>query len=149
LSRAIVFAFMIMSLNLALLLTNSIDDLYFTETGHYLFNQQVAPDNTYSVTRDVNGNLVNLSDSNSVQNSSTRALSFGPQPGLVDYFFIQLNTLKDAALFVGNFLFSGFFGISALLLKLGMPDIFYRPVQFIIGGVQLIGIYELVRGNSI
>lgn len=149
-SRVVQIGFFIMCFNIGLMLTNSIDDVYLVETNSTtgLFGAKVQPYVSYNGLNDAQGYAINFSDKNSMENTTQRAVNYGPQSGLADDVGFWTLT-KQSVVTVVNFLYRGFFGLPAFLYEhLSMPYIFVPPLYIFIGFIEIMGIIEIVRGQS-
>ena len=146
------FAFAIFAFNMSIGLVNSIDGVWIDSYNLSLFGKTVDPYVTYNNLPDSQGIQINFSDNGSIFNATQRAASFSPglqQSGVQDTFGFW-TLAKNSIITIVSFLYRGFFGLPDFLWRnFSLDTIFVLPMYIVCGVVQILGIYEIIRGSSL
>ena len=149
-SLPVYLAMCILGLNLGIMLVNSIDTVWIDSIGmnRSLFGEKVTPYVQYNSLQDAQGQNVTFNNYQSMSNATQRLASYGPTTGVLDQFGFWSIT-KNSIVTVINFLYIGFFGLPDMMYKMGMDAIFVTPMFIIVGIIEIIGGYEIIRGSSL
>ena len=148
---AVYIAMFLLSMNLGFTIVNLIDEYMISSLGHSIFQaSRIEPYETYGSFHDYTDNETNLTNVYDVKNTVDREIDYGPQEGIADstdYWAIT----KSSLVTIVNLLFGGFIGLPLFVYHIVGVGIFtvLSPIFIVMGIIQILGIYEIIRGTSL
>lgn len=147
----------LLAVNFGFTLVNLLDRNFVTSTfgaginpnNQSLFGVRVEPYADYNVVQDAGNQTIMMNNTASLSNATNRIMAYGPSQGVLDQYGFWSIT-KASVLMIINLLFGGFLGLPTFVASTA-PELFnfLSPFFILLGIIQIVGIYEIIRGTSL